>query len=121
MSSQDQLLEKWARVAKRVAYKTLDNELRWEDTERDGVYQTSFPEYTIRIEKQQLREDTAQPTEIVITLHNDWGKAIGEITESEYAQTGHSTALLHEMYRAAEQRAMKLEESLDDVLKYLEK
>lgn len=120
MTSQDQLLEKWARVAERVAYKTLDGELRWEDTEREGVYQTSFPEYTIRISKEQRSRESSGSSDIVITLHDSWGKPIGEITEEEYAQTGNSTSLLHDMYQAAEQEALKLDESLDDVLKYLE-
>lgn len=120
MASQNNILDKWARVAERVAHKTLNGDLRWEDTEREGVYQTSFPEYTIRISKQKPTSTPSRAREIVITLHNDWGKPIGEITEEEYNQSGHSPELLHDMYRAAEQEALRLEASLDDVLKYLE-
>jgi hypothetical protein len=120
MSRAKELTEKWALVVDRVAERTMKGNLEWEDTERTHVFQTSFPDYTIRIGKSPPSTGPDSTDEIVVTLHNRWGTAIGEISEREYADAGRSPQRLISTYEKARDMAFRVEQSLEDVLRYLE-
>jgi hypothetical protein len=115
-------MDKKTKLAQRLVRKTLEGDLNWEQTEKEGVFQTSFPDHSLRVLKRPVSGPDRDEI-IVIQIFDELGAVVEEIESSDVA-TGFSSNLsrgdLEKMYEEARKKAMNVEESLDRLIKYLD-
>lgn len=99
---------------------TIDGNINWEETQYNGIYQSSFPNYSIHIMAGKENNDTPY---IEITIYNDEGKVIETIRDDDDSlrDMNDSYQRMEEIYETARSQAMGLEKALDDIIDYLDK
>ena len=109
-----------AQLVKLVTRKTISNEIRWERTEKEGVFQHAFPNYVVRF-SERFVPDHSYPDYVLAILNQD-GEIIEEITDPDAEREGLEEAYvtMREAYEMARRQAMGIERALDDLLRYLD-
>ncbi len=98
--------------------KTMDNMLVWESSAEDGVYQLSYPNFSIQI----FERLTQQGSDIVIHVFNENADLVDEITDVDIQDTGEFESAYHimsDIYKKARAQALGTEKVIDDILKQL--
>lgn len=118
------MISKLAQLVERVHGQTLANEVKWQATEEEGVFQLAFPKYALRISARQSRQPGDDP-DYVLTIYNDSGTVIEDVADPELAEEadiGYDPyRVMKETYDRARGQAMGIDEALDDLLKYFSK
>lgn len=115
------MASKISQLVKRVHEQTLAGKVGWEETEREDVYQASFPNYSIRYSSQPHR-GTSQ-LDYVLTIYNQAGSVIEEVVDTELKESeiGYNAYnVMKETYETARGQALGVEQAIDDILGYLE-
>ena len=114
--------EKVGRLVVLLLDKTVRGELRWEQTETEGVYQAAFPSYSARIASQPTRED-GRGVDYVLGIYNEEGAKVHEVDDIDLREGmgGGSEAYktMQQLYQAARRIAMGVEDAVDDILSFL--
>jgi hypothetical protein len=111
-------------LAERLLQRTLDNGIRWIDTDHDDQY--LYPASTSGVTIERL-EDQYEGTTFQLTLLNADGKAVQELsTESVASATGDAepaswNAILERLFDAARREALGIDNLLDKTLQDVEK
>ena len=102
--------EKQEKLIERLLEKTLHGQISWSEGIRSGVYQTSFPNSTIKIEENE--ED-----DICISIFNEEAKLIESFRETDLPPI--YSMKFRKLYENARRIALGAEKVLDDVLALL--
>jgi hypothetical protein len=103
------------RLAQRIAAKTEDEELSWEETTDDNVYTVSFPRYSIAIARSP---ETIEKYEYFsLRVFNEKGQLIDQMIDRE-ASTENID--LGKLFNEARRNAMGADKALDELLLELE-
>jgi hypothetical protein len=96
---------------------TLQNKLEWRQTERDDVFQVSFPDYAVRLSVRQSRQQS-DALEYVVSLVNDVGDMIDQVGDEDFEDRS-NYGVLKEMYEMARRSALGVDQALDSILSQL--
>lgn len=109
--------EKIAKLVRKLHEKTIDGKLEWEQTDKRGVFQTSFPDYTIRI-SMQLEESGEY---YYVSIYDSQGILVEQVNDVGLeGDIPDSFKLMKEMYEFARRKALGVDKALDDILSQLE-
>jgi hypothetical protein len=103
--------DKLVEFANLVYEKTKNGEITWEKTPQEGVFQTSFPKYSVMVRNHSF----AGP---VFSILDDYGEVIEELSYAAATNSGLDMDLLAELAR---RQAMGVEQALDELLSELKK
>ena len=115
--------EKIARLVKVLSNQTKDQELKWNETETEGIYEISFKNYSVRLSKNQKFNEIIQDFEpiIILELANQNGEIIEQITDENLGKLIHDPyGTMKEMYETARRQAMGVESALDEILSLID-
>jgi hypothetical protein len=110
---------KIARIIERLLARTLRGEIKWERTAAEGVFQSSFPDYSVVVTGR-----TGGPgvlDEYSFEIRNSEGEVVEKVSRIQlHWQLPEAAEVLADLYDAARRRALSADEALDKVLQYLE-
>lgn len=90
--------KKIAELVRKLFQKTIDGKLEWEQTDKKGVFQTSFPNYTIRFSMKPRGQDSQ---DYYISIYDSDGNLVEEVNDLQLEdQMQGSYVLMKEMYEA---------------------
>ena len=93
---------------------TLSGNLEWELTEKDNVFQTSFPNFSLRIYR--------QADDYVISIFNSEGVLFESATDPQLSDfIGDSFNRMRALHEAARGYSLGVEQALDEILTELDK
>jgi len=111
--------EKLATIAKLLYERTESDTIKWVETEKKDVFQTSFPHSSVRIEEVQNKHNDDE-TDIRITVINDEGSVVEQFTDEDI------TDLLPKAYQKmgltlnkARRSALGVDTALDEIIEGL--
>jgi hypothetical protein len=108
-------------LVKKIHEKTLNGDIQWEETEKEGIYQAAFPNYSVRIHAALSGQHEDYPWDYTLSIFNGEGKLVEDITDTDLLRDhSDSYTLMQELYRAARSIAMGVETAIDDILTSLE-
>lgn len=99
--------DKLRKLVDRLLKKTQAGELRWSETSSPESFQTSFPDYSIEVEK---NKDL-----VLLRIYNSDGRIIESVVEKVSSFRDDAEAL-SELHDAARRQALGVEKALDDIL-----
>jgi hypothetical protein len=106
--------EKLTKILIELIQKTDSGSLAWEPTAEEGVYQVSFPRFTVQL--------SSNGADIVLSILNSEGTVIEEASDPEF--TDHITdayVAMKQLYANARRRALGVDAALDELLEELSK
>jgi hypothetical protein len=107
---------KMALLVRKLLEKSRQGKIAWEQSPKAGVYQASFPEFTVQIGTRG-REDE---TDVVLRIFNSGGQLVEEIADPELrGDIEKSFGVMMEIYETARRTAMGVEQALDKLLSEL--
>ena len=102
-----------------LAKRTRIGSFSWERTAAEGVYQASFPRYSVRI---SVRPTLVGSEDYVVTILNSEGTVIEQAADTDFAdRLQNALPLMSEMYSAARRQVLRVDEAIDDILGELSK
>lgn len=116
---------KRAILVRRLLNGTKHGTILWEVTPEDEVFQTSIPNYSIRITYvRRLSDGSGAPvTDYIIQIYNQDARLIEEFSDVELSgETDDDTLAygqMEEIYNYARRGALGLDKALDDILEAL--
>jgi hypothetical protein len=110
----DKIVEMVIRIKKH----TESGELVWEQTPTDGLFQLSFPDYTLSILTRPPRIAGEElPDDIIIQIRDDEGRIVEEITDDNLEEgLDNPYIFLYKLYELARRSAMGVDQALDKIL-----
>ena len=110
----------WEFIQK-LAAKSDTGNVSWERTAEDGIYQVSFPNFTVRT---FYRGGGGDPDYIVQILNED-GSIVEETSDAQLTQMADTSivgafSLMRKLYEAARRKAMGVDNALDALLEALD-
>ena len=116
-------IAKIATVIMKLLEATRDGKVEWEQTEKEGVFQTSYPDFSIRIYTQPTREATVENAlDYALEIYNSKGTIIESATDMDLLNQMESPfKLMAELYDSARGYALGLEQALDSIIETLSK
>jgi hypothetical protein len=116
--------EKLWQLVQRLAEKTAQGAVVWEATAAQNTFQTSFPQYSVRIIELD-QPDYRYPAYMLEMLDGN-GNVIERVNDVDILQAvpnlgGEVLKTMQDLYRTARRRALGVETALDSLLSELEK
>jgi|JI7StandDraft_1071085.scaffolds.fasta_scaffold392318_2 hypothetical protein len=110
-------------LIERLHGRTAAEGLPWQETEVDGVYQITFPTFSVSLSKRPSQHHDAD-NDYWISIYNSSGKLIDEISDMEFPAdfvlNGKPPYLyMEELYEMARRTAMGVEGVLSQILAHL--
>ena len=109
-------------LVRRLHKRSMEGQLSWEDTPKDGTYKCSSPEYTLHLHARPSQQDPEAMDYVLSILNND-NVLIEEVDDiqlqRETEERGVAYRLMGEMYAAARRTALGTEAALDSLLEAL--
>lgn len=101
----------------KLAERTGKGNLEWKSTEASGVYQTSFPKYSVRlaIRKNQRVADL----DYVVQIIDNSGELVEEVDDTDFGSGDHYE-VMKELYEGARRKAKGVDDALDSILEDLD-
>ena len=97
--------------------KTISGAITWEETEVDGTYQVSFPNYSVRIFSIKSSTDN----DYFIQIINEFGKVLDEVSDIDLKDIiDNPYKLMKEIHNSARRQALGVEDALDAILSNLD-
>lgn len=111
--------EKVSKLIDLLYEKTKSSKITWEESEKDNVYQMSFPKYSVRMFIRENQQDfTSQ--DYFIQIINENGTVIDEVSDLDVKDIiDGSYKKMEEMYNLARRQALGVDEALDIILNNL--
>lgn len=110
-------------LIERLYDRTNAEGLPWQETETDGVYQITFPTFSVSISKRRSVVPESD-TDYWVSIYNSSGKLIDEVSDLEfpddYVQNGKSAYwYMEELYEMARRTALGVEGVISQILAQL--
>lgn len=110
--------EKVGKLIRSLHANTKAGSITWEETERHGTYQVSFPNYTIRLSN---RVNPYNPydgdTDYVIQIINGDGDVVDEVSDVDVKDiVDNSYNVMKDLHDMARRQAFGVEKALDEIL-----
>lgn len=103
---------KIAKLVSALLTQTSNGELNWSQTEISGMFQASFPRYSVRI--YPLNND------YILQIINELGDIVEEVSDPDLNDVlSNSYQTMGNLHDAARRNAMGVESALDDILNSL--
>ncbi len=115
--------KKFAMLVEKLYNKTIDGDIEWEKTDIEGVFQASFPNYSIRLstEKIHYQEDDTITEYYYFNIYNSEGKLIESTDNYQLSDSlEDSYDKMEKMYHIARRRSLGVEKAIDDLLSELD-
>ena len=97
----------------RLLLRTGEGKLKWEETPTEGVFQTAFPEYVVRIMERS--------NDYVIRVLDSNGSVVEEETDSDLrGDWPQAYGVMRELYIEARRSAKGVDKAIRDILSALE-
>jgi hypothetical protein len=108
---------KFEAIVKLLEQRTSEGKLTWEATAKEGVFQTSFPRQTITISEDQNRY-----ANYLIQILDERGRVVDEIRDNSTGglERPVDTETFARLYSAARHQAMRVDQTLDELLARLQ-
>ncbi|HXP25873.1 MAG TPA: hypothetical protein VN891_08825 [Steroidobacteraceae bacterium] len=102
-----------------LAKRTRNGSFTWDPTATAGVYQASFPRYTLQL---SVRRTPIGSEDYVLTILNSEGTVIEQAADTDFAnRLQDALPMMSEMYSAARRQALGVDGAIDDILGELSK
>lgn len=116
--------EKVGKLIDSLYTRTKTGYINWEETERTGVYQVSFPKYSVRLLSQPTRSQAYNGDETqdyIIQIINEYGIVVDEVSDIDVKDIIiDSYKKMKEMHDLARRQALGVDEALDEILRDLD-
>lgn len=102
---------------------TQAGKIEWETTEKSNVFQTSFPEFSIRIGQRPTKAPDAPPDEVdyIISLYNQGGVMVENMSDLDLTRMYREAySDMKEIYDSARGYALGTEQTLDTIIATLD-
>ncbi|NLV39809.1 MAG: hypothetical protein GXY15_01075 [Candidatus Hydrogenedentes bacterium] len=108
-------------VVERLYARTSSGDLKWEQTEQEGVYQTSFPNYSIRLSEEYPVEAGDEPMDYWIRIYNSDGMLVTsfcdrDVFEDFKKKGSNAYHVMRKMYIMSRDQSMGVTRALNDIL-----
>ena len=106
-------------LIQRLSDQTNQGNVKWEKTVDDGVFQASFPGYSIHILTRTSRIPQASDPDYVLEIYNDDGVLIEQADDVDFKDLGLDPPIfttMEQMYTKARRMAMGVDRALDSLL-----
>jgi len=105
----------------KLRVRTDEGKVKWERTADEGVYQSSFASYTVRV---LPRPGNLRPADYAMQILDQEGSVVEEILSEDLTNMANLSAsiafdLMRDLYGSARRRAMGVDEALDELMKSL--
>jgi hypothetical protein len=111
------MTSKYAKLAQRLVARQDQGRLDWKETETEGLFQVSFPDYSIRI---HLQENRYGIDYVFVSIYNDEGTELDTFTsialQDEWPDANEQ---LVQLYQSARRAALKVDKAIDSLLREL--
>ena len=105
--------EKVVKLVRGLFKQTLAGKVGWETTDREGVFQVSYPNYSIRI---SIKE-TAGGDDIWLTIINDVGDVVESVSDVTIkGSLSNAFSIMSNIYSEARRVAMGVNAAIDEIL-----
>lgn len=113
-------MDKRLRLIKSLHERTKAGGLEWEPTDKAGVFEVAFANYSVRLKSAwnpELQED-----DYVLSIYNAAGELVDDFADTEVPAAGDVTAflLMRDTHETARRIAMGVERALDALLAELD-
>lgn len=105
---------KLVKLVQLLADKTDRDELAWDESEKNGVFQLPFSNSTVRISARESRNHRGD-TEYVIVILNAQGSEVEEVSDETLPLEG-SFVIMKDLYEKARRKAMGVDRAIDSIL-----
>lgn len=110
-------VEKHRTLVRNLIERTNSGKIRWEESTQEGVFQVSFPEYTLVIE---IVETMNSGNDISIGVYNGVGSLVDSLTDTSISDGGGQWySRMKDLYDTARRQALGADKALDEILKSL--
>lgn len=114
------LSTKIASLVRRIFQMTQEENLRWAETGRDGVYQVAIADYVVRIIEEPGTDPKTAP-HYALRICNAQGLVLEEISSEDLAErVADAQEYLRDIYVRARRIALDVETAIDRILRELE-
>ncbi|SRR5258708_5616135 len=111
--------DKLATLLVELAKRTRTGSLNWERTAAEGVYQASFPRYTVQL---SVKYNPQGPDDYLVTILDSEGSVIEKVADPDLAdRLSDPLELMSKMYSSARRQALGVDRAIDDILGELSK
>ncbi|MGA2588417.1 MAG: hypothetical protein ABSH32_00745 [Bryobacteraceae bacterium] len=116
--------EKVWQLIRRLVEKTAQGNVVWEATAAQNTFQTSFPQYSVRVA--ELDRPNYRGPEYVLEMLDGNGNVIERVDDVDIQNAVPMESMevgktMHDLYRAARRHALGVDTALDSLLSELEK
>jgi hypothetical protein len=110
---------KLARIIERLEERTLRGEVRWERTAGEGIFQSSFPDYSAVVSE---RINPMIFSHVyTFQIRNSEGQVVETVTDDQLTRENPAaTDLIQDLHNAARRSALGADEAVNKMLQYLE-
>jgi hypothetical protein len=114
--------QRMLKLLRRLHAKTAQGQVQWEGTAKEGMFQSSFPNYVVRISVDSRGEGSAP--DYFLTIRNAAGRVVESTSDVAIDQgmNGPPQAfpLMKELHDMARRQALGVDKALDSLLSELE-
>jgi hypothetical protein len=115
------MYEKLVSMIMKLHERTRDGNVNWEQTVDDGVFQASFPNYSVQASRRPSRE-SPRDFDFVLRIFNDHGSLVEEVADTDLGQDLESPyQIMREIYDGARSKAMGLDDAINKIMSELKK
>jgi len=114
------LSNKIVTMVRRLFRMTQEEDLTWEETGHEGVYQLAVADYSVRVLEKQGEDPKAAP-KYLLQICNAKGVVLDQVTDSDINENIHDAdEFMQDLYRRARRSAMGVETAVDRIIRNLE-
>ena len=115
-------LDKMVTLLTTLIQRTDNGEVGWEETAGNDTYQVAFPDYTVRVAREDIENQYGDIVgeNFTLGIYSDKGKLIDQVDVNDLRNVlpdPHST--LKELYSSARRNALGADKALDEILSSL--
>lgn len=110
--------QKIAHLVVLLSRKTKEGKLAWSATERNGVFQVSFPSHSVRIfEKLVPHDEGGQRLDMVAQIIDYNGDVVEEVSDEDLkGMVAGPYTTMRDMFETARRQAMGVESAIDGII-----
>ena len=109
--------QKIADIITKISEKTKNESIEWETTEKEGVYQVSLSNYSVRVFKVPGRENPMEEEDYIIQVMNGQGEIVEEVSDVDIKSVlTDAYTMMKSTFELARRKAMGVDVALDSIL-----
>jgi hypothetical protein len=115
------MVDKLHVLVRKLTQYTQSGKLQWETTPTDGIYQASFPNYSVRL-FHRPSADQEGALDYWLEVLDEQGAVVDEFSDTALQQTGFTGAykFMENLFQSARRSAMGADRAIDSILSALE-